>query len=139
MSYEDLRHGQVWDLVVVEGSPAFVEEVAQKDRKSAFALLATVGHFAIDVDRGPKRQASLHDFQLMAQRHIAKPFEMTELAMDYMEQLTPLSWNQWTVDQRIQHLQGVVGQMKGYGMFGENLRELRSKRIEDWLAVECGR
>lgn len=134
MSYEDLRYGHVWDLVVAEGKHALVHLVVHCERELAYGVLHAVGDFAHDTDRGPKRQTTLDHFQTLAQVVMARDSEWPEDMLEHKERLIPSSWNQWTPEQRMGHLQDVVSPMKGYGMFGENLRELRSSRIEAWLA-----
>jgi hypothetical protein len=65
LSYESLTRGEAWKLVVADGPDALIRQIAACERFWAYALICTVGHFAHDTDRGPKRQATVCEFLVL--------------------------------------------------------------------------
>jgi hypothetical protein len=58
----------------------------------------------------------------------------SEAPLSEWDSWIPLEWDSWNLDQRISDLKELFGS-GGLGWYGVNLRNLRSKLVEDWLAL----
>jgi len=130
--YEPMTDGEAYDRVVTEGRTALAEEVAKRDRCSAFQLVSVVWDRCRDYNRGPRRREDLATFVQMAQNK--PPVDLTdEVARDQVNFLMGKSWDNWSFDERLAYVQEVVYGFRSDGLTGDRLRELRSERIEAWL------
>lgn len=134
LAYEDLRFGEVCDLVVVEGREAFARTLVQQDRMQAIALINAMGDFANDSEKGPGRRARVEEFMHLALTRVVAATAELESSGEYLESLVPASWNDWSREERLSYVTENVYAIRGCGDFGEKLRELRSTRVEGWLA-----
>lgn len=130
--FESMTDGEAYSLLVKEGLLPFAEEIARRDRSSAFQLIRVVWNCSRDYDMGPRRGEDLATFIRMADSK--PPFDLTdEIERDHIQFLIDSAWDQWSFDERLAYVHEVVFGFRSDGLTGDRLRELRSQRIEAWL------
>lgn len=139
IAYESLLYGEVCDLIAVEGRKALAQEIAHLDRFGAYSLIVGVEEFAYDrdTDSGSKRFASMEELVRLAEIFKDSVSSDDELRVSHMEQLLPEFWNGWSIEQRQRHVEDEIFFLRGYGGFGEKLREMRSPKLEAWLLKQA--
>lgn len=134
--FEPMTDGERFGLVVIEGAAALAEEIARRDRSSAFQLIQVVSHRASDYDRGPRRGEDLATFKQMAANR--QPVDLSDdIECDHIEFLMGTRWDGWSFDERLAYVHEVVYAFTSDGLAGDWLRELRSGRIEAWLLEQA--
>jgi hypothetical protein len=131
LPYEKLASGERCALVL-EGAnlDALADELAVRDRRAAYHLLSAVLDRACDYQAGYPRRATLADFVATADARSA----MRLNARADVDAWFTKAWDTWVREMRRGYVLDTVfpgGTLTG---FGERLRELRSPRIEEWLA-----
>ncbi|WP_374356430.1 hypothetical protein [Limnohabitans sp.] len=135
--YESITDGEAFDLTVTEGSSALAEEIARRDRSSAFQLIRAVSLRSRDYEKGPDRSEDLATFMGVA--NSMPPVDLTdEIERDHVKFLLGESWDEWPFDERLAYVHQVVFGFRLNGLTGDRLRELRSERIETWLLKQAG-
>ena len=134
--YESMTDGEAFDLTVNEGSSALAEEIARRDRSSAFQLIQAVSLRSRDYEKGPDRSEDLSTFMRMA--NSLPPVDLTdEIECDHIEFLMGKTWDDWPYQERLDYVHQVVFGFRSSGLSGDRLRELRSERIEAWLLKQA--
>jgi hypothetical protein len=135
---EPMTDGERFGLVVTEGAEALAEEIARRDRSSAFQLIQVVYRRVIDAELGPRRGEDLASFKLMAEMRL--PVDLTdEIERDEINFLLGAHWDGWTFEERLAYVHEIVYAFWSDGLAGDWLRELRSERIETWLLEQASR
>lgn len=130
--YESMTDGEAFDLTVNEGSSALAEEIARRDRSSAFQLIRAVSLRSRDYEKGPDRSEDLATFMRMA--NSLPPVDLNdEIECDHIEFLMGKTWDEWPYQERLAYVRQVVFGFRSSGLSGDRLRDLRSERIEAWL------
>lgn len=133
ISYEELRYGELFDLVLIEGREALTKEIALRDRRNAHALIQTIRWFAYEYKNRIPRCAKLAELIHMSKIHWADISIDSNKFDEQLEDLLDKAWDDWTVEQRRCHMDNELYLLGGCGGFGESLLELRSTLVESWL------
>ena len=130
LQYESLDAGECCELVLEGGDlSALADALAERSRREALALLDAMLDLAYDEKAGYPRRASLEMF--IDKANASRQDE------DEEEKWFTKEWDTWSVERRRRDVVEKVftgGTSIGHG---SRLRELRSPRVEDWLAQQA--
>ncbi len=125
--YEELTQGESFALVLSNASlDDLASKLAQMDAATAEAMIRRFREVVGDRHlKGPKQSFPIEHF--LGSTETAAHFNEDDLWI-------PPEWDSWHSDQRIDELKKIYSWGTS-SWFGANLRELRSKLVEDWLAL----
>ena len=135
-TYDRLEHEPVTIAECVEcildeeDQLAFPAALATRDRKEADALIDALLNHAFDKHLGFPRRAPLSHFLASAGNILCcEPKDRTAV----VERIEP-DWDTWSPERRHRHVLNSIYASDAWFSCGERLIDLRSQRIEDWLA-----
>lgn len=137
LHYEQLTLGEVFDLTVMDGRDACVQEIASREHLDAYALIRTIIDFAHDYEKEYPRRLSLSELIKKSQTYWEKIQGNAEEISKQADHFLNTAWSSWTLEQRRRYATEELCSLDGYGDFGEKLRELRSPLIESWLEEQA--
>lgn len=127
LRYEELTHGESFALILSDASlDDLAARLVQMSAEAARVCLQALANAVDDRHmKGPKVSYPIAFFQ--------QATEPVEASGGYHDWIDP-EWDNWDIHQRMNQLKELFS-WKGMTWFGEKLREMRSKLIEDWLAL----
>jgi hypothetical protein len=127
LRYERLTFGEGFALMLSDASLSDLAGVlVRMNAKEAKMVLRSLGNNIRDRHmKGPKLSFPI--------KYFLDATEPVEPSSEYNEWIKA-GWNGWDADRRMLHLEELFS-WGGMGWFGENLREIQSKLIEEWLAL----
>jgi len=130
--YDPLRYEEVIDG---EGFALVLSDATTNDFAGAIAKLdGTAAHSAISRIRETIATRKLNGPQLCFPIEYFLETGWTEIPLSEWDSWLPPEWDSWSFDQRV-HDMTELFRSQSAGWHGANLRELRSKLVEDWLAL----
>lgn len=127
LRYEKLTYGESFALILSDASlEDLATRLAQMSAAAARVFLHSLANAVYDRhEKGPKLNFPIEFFE--------RATEPVDPSSSYHDWINP-QWDNWDIDQRMNQLKELFS-WNGMSRDGENLRQMRSQLIEDWLAL----
>lgn len=126
LRYEELNYGESFELMLSDASLGdLAERLAEMNAGTVKRVFKSLANSVNDRHmKGPKLSFPI--------KHFLEASEPVEPSSHYNEWIDP-EWDTWDTGRRLIQLEGIFS-WGGMSWYGHNLREMRSKLIEDWLS-----